>query len=145
MYHGLYLVPFHQPISAHVISSPNCHWNVSLPSGASPWNSIFWGRVEGQNITIVCVCFFSLSTLCIVINFLVFESILPSFSLVHFRNGSEYITRETVPLMRFLRRSLVSKIFHVRFLLFFLSYLHFWWCPLPIFPSTWKFPFLRTF
>ena len=27
-------------------------WNVSLPSGASPWNSIFWGRVEGQNITI---------------------------------------------------------------------------------------------
>ena len=27
------------------------HWNVSLPSSASPWNSIFWGRVEGQNIT----------------------------------------------------------------------------------------------
>ena len=27
------------------------HWNVSLPSGASPWNSIFWGQVEGQNIT----------------------------------------------------------------------------------------------
>ena len=41
VYHGNYLVPFHQPISAHAISSPNCHWNVSLPSGASPWNSIF--------------------------------------------------------------------------------------------------------
>ena len=27
------------------------HWNVSLPSGASPWNSISLGRVEGQNIT----------------------------------------------------------------------------------------------
>ena len=51
VYHGNYLVPFHQPISAHAISSPNCHWNVSLPSGASPWNSIFRGRVEGQNIT----------------------------------------------------------------------------------------------
>ena len=51
VYHGNYLVPFHQPISAHAISSPNCHWNVSLPSGASPWNSIFLGRVEGQNIT----------------------------------------------------------------------------------------------
>ena len=51
VYHGNYLVPFHQPISAHAISSPNCHWNVSLPSGVSPWNSIFWGRVEGQNIT----------------------------------------------------------------------------------------------
>ena len=43
-----YLVPFHQPISAHAISSHNCHQNVSPPSGASPWNGIF-GRVEGQN------------------------------------------------------------------------------------------------
>ena len=33
VYHGNYLFPFHQPISAHAISSPNCHWNVSLPSG----------------------------------------------------------------------------------------------------------------
>ena len=45
------LVPFRQPISAHAISSHNCHQNVSLPSGASPWNGIF-GRVEGQNTTI---------------------------------------------------------------------------------------------
>ena len=36
LYHGNTLVPFHQPFSAHAISSPNCHWNVSLPSGASP-------------------------------------------------------------------------------------------------------------
>ena len=43
VYHGNYLVPFHQPISALAISSPNCHWNVSLPSCASPWNSIFFG------------------------------------------------------------------------------------------------------
>ena len=50
MYHGnfFYLVPFHQLISAHTISSHNCHQNVSPPSGASPWNGIF-GRVEGQN------------------------------------------------------------------------------------------------
>ena len=45
-----YLVPFHQPISAHTISSHNCHRNVSLPSDASPWNGIF-GRVKGQNMT----------------------------------------------------------------------------------------------
>ena len=43
VYHGNYFVPFHQPISAHAISSPNCHWNVSLLSGASPWNSISFG------------------------------------------------------------------------------------------------------
>ena len=28
-------VPYYKPITGH--------WNVSLPSGASPWNSIFWG------------------------------------------------------------------------------------------------------
>ena len=44
------LVPFHQPISAHAISSPNCHWNVSLPSGASPWMA-FWAGSKGQNTT----------------------------------------------------------------------------------------------
>ena len=50
--HGnfFYLVPFRQPIFAHAISSHNCHWNVSPPSGASLWNGIF-GRVEGQNTT----------------------------------------------------------------------------------------------
>ena len=37
---------------AYAISSHNCHWNVSLPSGASPWNGNF-GRVEGQNTTLV--------------------------------------------------------------------------------------------
>ena len=36
---------------AYAISSHNCHWNVSLPSGASPWNSKF-GQVEGQNTTV---------------------------------------------------------------------------------------------
>ena len=35
---------------AYAISSHNCHWNMSLPSGASPWNGKF-GRVEGQNTT----------------------------------------------------------------------------------------------
>ena len=49
VYHGNYLVPFHQPISAHAISFPNCHWNVSLPSGASPWNSIFF--LAGSKVT----------------------------------------------------------------------------------------------
>ena len=49
-----YLVPFHQPISAHAISSHNCHWNVSLPSGASPWMA-FWAESKGQNITHICM------------------------------------------------------------------------------------------
>ena len=43
-YHGIfYLVPFCLSISAHAISSPNCHWNVSLPSGASPWMAFLAG------------------------------------------------------------------------------------------------------
>ena len=47
---NFYLVPFHQPISAHAISSHNWHWNVSLPSGASPWMA-FWAGSKGQHIT----------------------------------------------------------------------------------------------
>ena len=35
---------------AYAISTHNCHWNVSLPSGTSPRNDKF-GRVEGQNTT----------------------------------------------------------------------------------------------
>ena len=38
-----YLVPFHQPISAHAISSHNCHQNASLPSGASLWMAFLAG------------------------------------------------------------------------------------------------------
>ena len=45
-----YLVPFHQPISAHAISSHNCHQNVSLPSGALPWIAFLAGST-GQKIT----------------------------------------------------------------------------------------------
>ena len=56
VYHGNFflLVQFHQPISARAISSHNCHWNVSLPSGASPWMA-FWAGSKGQNITLVIV------------------------------------------------------------------------------------------
>ena len=52
VYHGKFFLarPFHQPISAQAISSPNCHWNVSLPSGASLWMA-FWAGSKGQNIT----------------------------------------------------------------------------------------------
>ena len=46
-----YLVSFHQPISAHAISSHNCYQNVSLPSGALPWMAFLAGST-GQNITI---------------------------------------------------------------------------------------------
>ena len=47
---GFYLVPFRQPNPPTRFLSITGHWNVSLPSGASPWNCMF-GRVEGQYIT----------------------------------------------------------------------------------------------
>ena len=47
---------------AYAISSHNCHWNVSLPSGASPWDGKF-GRVEGQNTTNSLIQDLSLSPL----------------------------------------------------------------------------------
>ena len=52
MYHEdfFYLVPLHQPISAHAIFSQICHQNVSPPSGVSPWNGTFWpGRWPKYN------------------------------------------------------------------------------------------------
>ena len=52
VYHGNYLVPFHQPISTHAISSPNCHWNVSLLPVHHLGIAFFLSRVEGQNITL---------------------------------------------------------------------------------------------
>ena len=52
-----YLDQFHQPISTHAISSHNCHQNVSLPSGASPWIAFLTGS-KGQNITLIASIFF---------------------------------------------------------------------------------------
>ena len=49
---GFYLVPCHQPNLPTRFLSITGHWDVSLPSGASLWNSMF-GRVEGQNTTLV--------------------------------------------------------------------------------------------
>ena len=43
-------VPFHQPNPPTRSLSITGHWNVSIPSCASPWNGIF-GRVKGQNTT----------------------------------------------------------------------------------------------
>ena len=49
-YHGILPCPILSAKPAYVISSHNCHRNVSLPSGASLWNGMF-GRVEGQYTT----------------------------------------------------------------------------------------------
>ena len=71
--------------------------------------------------------------LCIVINFVVLWSICLSFSIVHFKNGPEYLTRESaqmiIPLMKFLLQSLVSRSFLVllrySFPIFFLHFILF--------------------
>ena len=90
--------------------------------------------------------------LCFVMSFLVLWSICLSSSLVHFKNGSEYLTRGTargfIHLMRCRLYSLVSSNFLVllrySFVISFLSPLVRWF-PLPIFPNTCNFPFLREF
>ena len=78
----------------------------------------------------------------IIMSFLVLWSICWSSSLIHFKNGPEYlssgIAKVFISLMKFPRYSLVSNSFN-----FFLSSPLVWWCPLPIFQSICKFPFLR--
>ena len=51
---GFFPCPILLARSTYAIFPHNCHWNVSLPSSASLWNGKF-GRVEGQNTTIVFV------------------------------------------------------------------------------------------
>ena len=69
-------------------------------------------------------------TLWIVIKSLVFWSIYLSSSLVHFKNGPDYLTKETVlvffSLMRFLLQSLVSRSFlvHLKYSFYFFFHLH---------------------
>ena len=47
--HLVHIISLNPPTRSLSITG---HWNVSISSGASPWNDIF-GRVEGQNITLV--------------------------------------------------------------------------------------------
>ena len=51
--------------------------------------------------------------LCLAINFRVLCSLCQRFSIFHFKNSPEYLTRETaklfIPLIRFLLQSLVSR------------------------------------
>ena len=55
---GFYLVPFFSAKPTYAISSPNCHRNVTLSSGASLWNGMF-ARVEGQYTTLFHQLLFS--------------------------------------------------------------------------------------
>ena len=87
--------------------------------------------------------FLGCKALCIIMSFFVLWSICWGSSMGHFKNIHEYLTRGTaqvfIPLMGFLLRSLVSSSFLVLLFKFFLSSLHLWLCPLPIFPSICKF------
>ena len=59
---GFFPCPILLARSIYEIFPHKCHRNVSLPSGASPWNGKF-GRVEVQNTTIAAVCMFELVVL----------------------------------------------------------------------------------
>ena len=81
------------------------------------------------------------NALCVVISFLVLWSICFSSSLVHFRNGPEYLTTGTdqvfIPLMRFRLESIVSSSFLVLLRLLLLLLL--------LLLSNCKFLFLQSF
>ena len=80
--------------------------------------------------------------MCIATNFLVLW-----FNLKLKFNGPEYLTREAaqvyVHLMRFMLNSSVLRSLLVRWKWHFLIFF-FYWCPLPLFSSSYNFPFLRT-
>ena len=59
---GILACPILLAMSTYAISPHKCHQNVSLPSGASLFNCKF-GRVEGQNTTIVSSSLFMFNIL----------------------------------------------------------------------------------
>ena len=86
--------------------------------------------------------------LCIVISFLALWHISWSYSLVHFNNGPEYLTRCLSLWWDFCCRALFREGFSFvgdTLSLFFLSSPLVWWCSLLIFPNSSNFPFLRAF
>ena len=91
-------------------------------------------------------------SLCIVINFLVPWSFWLSSFLVHFKNGSDYLTKRTAQVFIPFRRFLLDSFFgfekfsrSFKYSPYFSSSLLVSWCLLPIFPSTCNFPSLRAF
>ena len=91
--------------------SLNCFIYAILNAGESSSSFFSWH--------IVCLC----HLLCIVISLFVLWSICLRSSIVHFKKGPEYLTRETtqvfIHLMRFLQQSLVSTSSHSSSFLFF--------------------------
>ena len=87
-----------------------------------------------------------------IISLLVLWSICLSSSLVHFKNGPEYLTRDTaqvfIPLIRFMSYRFILSCFldlQRSSSLIFLSSPLVWSCQLPISLSICRFPFLQTF
>ena len=89
-------------------------------------NTLLLTFLDSYNISLLSLRYKALS---IVINFYVFWAICLSFSLVYFKNGPNYLTRETtqlfIALMRFLLQALVSRSFLVRLSYFFLVFFFF--------------------
>ena len=112
---------------------------------------------QSSSFFFFCTCILSTSSLgykalCIIMNFLVLLANCLSYSLFHLRKKwPEYLTRGTARylsiwgdfyvvwfwvLFSFSRGILFS---------FFLPSLRIWWCPLPVFSSICKLPFLQVF
>ena len=90
------------------------------------------------------------NALCMVISFLVLWSISLSFSLVHFKNGPEYLPRGQSRYLSFWQSYYDRVLSRVIFWFFwdtlfkiFLSFPLVWCCQLPLSPSIPRFPFLR--
>ena len=110
--------------SCHCIDASTLHWELASslpPSFLGTYTLSTWCKA-----------------LCIVMSFLVLRFICLCFSLVHFKNGLEDLTRETasisIPLRKFLLCSLVSSsfLFHLRYsFCIFLTSPLILWCPFP--------------
>ena len=89
------------------------------------------------------LCHLSRVKTCTVTDFLFIGSICLRFSRVQFKNGPEYLIRETTQVFISLILFVLLKYYFL--ILFFLLSLFIWWRPLLIFPWTRNFPSLQAF
>ena len=96
------------------------------------------------------ISYLGCKALYIIMGFLLHLSISSSSSHVHFKNCPEHLTRtrrlsHCWDFCYIVCIREVSSFSWDKHLNFFLSSPLVWWCPLPVFPNIFRFPFLRAF
>ena len=149
-------------VCLYFVSSATRRWDLSfiapfnvVPECSNRFIPALFNAGESPSFFYTCSLLmpsFRYNALRIVIKLWVLWSICLSSSLVYFKNGPMYLTKENCQMFIFWWCFYCRARFNEFFsFLWSITFIHFlsspldWWFPLPIFPITRNFPFLQTF